>query len=131
MHYQHNDYNKQLKPLASALRKTASPGERKLWQYALANSKMLGYRFRRQRAIENYIADFFCKELKLLIEVDGTYHDNQTERDAQRDARMKELGYETLRVKHYMVMTDVNNVAKAIENKVLELEELYGLKRKD
>ncbi len=83
---------------------------------------MMGYRFSRQRAIDNYIADFFCKELMLLIEVDGVNHDHKIEEDAQRDNRLKKLGYYTLRVRHYMVMTDLINVVRMIEEKIREIE---------
>lgn len=105
-----------------------TPGEKKLWYHVLQQSKMMNYRFLRQRAIDNYIADFFCKELKLLIEVDGLHHNLQTEEDDKRDARLKELGYETFRVSHYMVMTDIENVMRAIEDKVIERENFLGIK---
>ena len=77
MEYSHNDYNKNSKQFARELRKNTTPGERKLWREVLCDSKMMGYRFRRQRPIDKYIADFFCKELKLLIEIDGLQHHHQ------------------------------------------------------
>lgn len=87
---------------------------------------MMGYKFSRQRAIDNYIADFFCKELMLLIEVDGVNHDHKIEEDAQRDNRLMALGYYTLRIRHYMVMTDLINVIRMIEEKVREIEALQN-----
>ena len=126
--HSNNDYNKKLKPLARELRKTMTPGEKKLWYQVLNQSKMMNYRFLRQRAIDNYIADFFCKEIKLLIEVDGTHHDLQQKEDEQRDTRLRELGYETFRISHYMVMKDIENVIRAIEAKVLEREATLGIK---
>ena len=124
-------YQKDNIPRAKELRKNMTPGEKKLWYQVLNQSKMMNYRFLRQRAIDNHIADFFCKELKLLIEVDGTHHDLQQKEDEQRDTRLKILGYETFRVSHYMVMTDIENVVRAIEAKVLEREEALGIKHSD
>ena len=122
-----NNYNKKLKPLARALRKEMTTGEKRLWYSVLCKSQMMNYRFLRQRAIDNYIADFFCKELKLLIEVDGSYHNLQVEKDEKRDARLKELGYETLRISNSMVMKDIENVIRSIEAKILERENELGV----
>ena len=52
------------------LRNSSTPWERKLWNY-LKNSQLDGYKFRRQYGIENYIVDFYCPKLKLVIEIDG------------------------------------------------------------
>lgn len=125
---EHSNYNKELKNFARKQRKEGTPGERKLWQQVLSNSKMMGYKFSRQRAIDNYIADFFCKELMLLIEVDGVNHDHKVEEDAQRDNRLKALGYCTLRIRHYMVMTDLINVIRMIEEMVKEIEAMQKQK---
>jgi len=64
-------YNKKLQPFANKLRKEMTKTEACLWKYALRASQMKGYQFRRQRPVLRYIADFLCKELKLVIEVDG------------------------------------------------------------
>ncbi|HLP20149.1 MAG TPA: DUF559 domain-containing protein [Chitinophagales bacterium] len=121
------EYNKKLRPLAQTLRKEGTPGERKLWKEVLSNGKALGYHFRRQRAIDNYIVDFFCKELNLIIEVDGINHDFKIAEDERRDVRLMELGYETLRVTHYMVMTDIVNVSRMIGGKIITIQEAKGL----
>jgi len=73
-------YNKKLKGLAKANRNSMTKAEACLWKYVLKAHQMKGYLFRRQRPVFNYIADFMCKELKLIIEVDGIthyYHDTQ------------------------------------------------------
>ncbi|HLP51475.1 MAG TPA: DUF559 domain-containing protein [Chitinophagales bacterium] len=126
--HSNNDYNLSLKPLASALRKNMTPPEKLLWKKVLCESKMLGYRFLRQRSIDNYIADFFCKELKLLIEVDGKTHDWTAEKDSTRDKRLAELGYHTFRVNSRMVMHDIVNVSREIEGIVIERETELGAK---
>jgi len=67
-------YNKFLQPYANALRKNMTKAEACLWKYALRARSMKGCQFRRQRPVLQYIADFMCKELKLIIEVDGSSH---------------------------------------------------------
>ena len=65
-------YNKCLQPFANKLRKEMTKSEACLWKYVLRARQMKGYQFRRQRPVLDFIADFMCKELRLVIEVDGT-----------------------------------------------------------
>lgn len=58
-------YNKSLQPFASENRKQMTKAEACLWKYAL-RAKQMGYTFNRQRPVLNYVADFMCKELKLI-----------------------------------------------------------------
>ncbi|SMO79124.1 endonuclease domain-containing protein [Gracilimonas mengyeensis] len=69
-------YNKKLKPVAKSLRQRMTKAEACLWKYALKNRQHRGYTFNRQRPVLDYVADFMCKELKLIIEVDGSSHDH-------------------------------------------------------
>ncbi|MBN2610373.1 MAG: DUF559 domain-containing protein [Bacteroidales bacterium] len=69
-------YNKKLQPFANRLRKDMTKAEACLWKFVLRSRMMLGYQFRRQRPVLNYIADFMCKELRLIIEVDGGSHND-------------------------------------------------------
>jgi very-short-patch-repair endonuclease len=80
-------YNKNLQPYANNLRKRMTKAEACLWKYVLRASKMKDYGFRRQRPIMNYIADFMCKELMLIIEVDGYshWHDEAKLNDEERE----------------------------------------------
>lgn len=68
-----NYYNNNLQKFANENRKQFTKGEACLWKYAL-KAKQMGFTFNRQRPVLNYIADFMCKELKLIIEVDGYTH---------------------------------------------------------
>ena len=72
-----HDYNKQLKNLARINRKAGHLSEALLWN-ELKQRKM-GVQFKRQRPIGNYIADFYCSEKNLVIEIDGWSHDNKYE----------------------------------------------------
>lgn len=72
MPYHH--YNKNLKTFAREHRNGGTKAEVKMWVSILRNRQMMGYQFLRQRPIGNYIADFFCKTLNLVIETDGLSH---------------------------------------------------------
>lgn len=109
-------YNKKLKPFARDLRNNSTRAEIRIWAELLRAKKMLGYPFLRQRPIDQYIADFLCKDLKLIIEIDGGSHNMKGEYDKQRDNRLKELGYTTLRFTNEEVFVNLENVKLAIEN---------------
>jgi very-short-patch-repair endonuclease len=72
--YSNHHYNKRLQFNANTLRKEMTKAEACLWKFVLRAGMMKGYSFRRQRPVLNYIADFMCKELMLVIEVDGLTH---------------------------------------------------------
>jgi very-short-patch-repair endonuclease len=114
-------YNKKLKPLARALRTGSTKAEVRLWCELLSKSKT-GYTFLRQRPIGEYIADFLCKDIKLLIEVDGYSHNFKTEEDRVRDSVLNELGYTVLRFTDEEVMKDLPNVQRVIEACVMDLQ---------
>ena len=75
--YSNHFYNKNLQPNANRVRKEMTKAEACLWKYVLRSGKMKGYHFRRQRPVLNYIADFMCKELMLIVEVDGSIHEQE------------------------------------------------------
>ncbi|MEP2026278.1 MAG: DUF559 domain-containing protein [Reichenbachiella sp.] len=110
-----SNYNKKLKPLARNLRNHSTPGEIKLWTEVLSARRFYGLQFNRQYPIENYIADFICRKLKLIIELDGKSHELRIEDDLKRDKELKELGYRTIRVPESDVMNDINNVIRTLE----------------
>ena len=85
------DYKEQNIPLAQNLRKNATPQENHLWYDFLANYEV---RFQRQKAIDHFIADFYCHKAKLVIEVDGSQH--QTKEGQQKDEFRTEVleGYD-------------------------------------
>ena len=110
-----NDYNKNLKPFARKLRAESTPAEIKLWREVLRAGQMKGFGFLRQRPVKNYIADFMCKELKLIIEVDGYSHQvKDPNTDLRRDAELAAAGYTTLRFSDTQVMQDIANVRSMI-----------------
>ncbi len=68
------------KTFARNLRYEATPEEYKVWN-VLRNRKFLNCKFRRQHVIDGFVVDFYCKELRLAIEVDGKIHDRQKDHD--------------------------------------------------
>lgn len=106
-------YNKQLKNFAKSLRKDSTPTEIIIWSKILRNNQT-GVSFLRQRPIGNYIADFLCRKLKLIIEIDGYSHNFKNEEDIIRDTKLQELGYTTLRFHDEDIITDLDNVERTI-----------------
>lgn len=109
-------YNPKLVPLARKLRNNMTLGEILLWQEI--KNKQLGVRFSRQIPIDQYIVDFYCKDLMLAIEVDGSthYHDDQPERDAKRQERLESLGVRFLRFDDSDIKSNINWVVNEIQH---------------
>ena len=109
-------YNPKLKELAKKLRKNMTLGEVLLWN-ELKQKKILGFDFDRQKPIDNYIVDFYCKDLQLAIEVDGDSHNFEEvyEKDVVRQQKLESLGVQFLRFDDIETKRDMNNVLRTIE----------------
>lgn len=112
-------YNKNLVHLARVNRKAGNLAEVLLWN-ELKKSK-LGVSFVRQQVIGNYIADFYCREKKLVIEIDGSSHDEKYEYDKVRDDYMTKQGIRILRISDKDVRHDMENVLIWIKHNVDDL----------
>ena len=108
-----------LKDFARHNRREMTESETVLWN-ALRNMKA-GVRFRRQHPIGDYIADFICLPAKLVIEVDGGYHQEpqQQELDQQRTEFLVNKGYQVIRIKNEEISNDLNEVVMRIKAEVL------------
>lgn len=104
---------------ARQLRNEAPPAERLLWRY-LSRSQ-LGAKFSRQMPVGPYFADFLCRELGLVIELDGWSHEARTQHDIARDRWMVANGLQVLRFSNEMVRGDPESVVAAIREEVLLL----------
>ena len=95
-----------------------------LWKYALKARQMKGYPFRRQRPVLNYIADFMCMELKLIIEVDGiTHHDEKVMlKDEQRQRNLEAAGFTVLRFSDHEVLKGMKGVIAYLEEWIEKYE---------
>jgi very-short-patch-repair endonuclease len=98
---------------AKALRKASTDAESLLW-YRLRNRQLLDLKFRRQRPMGQYIADFACLEIGLVIELDGGQHAEQVARDEARAEEMKRLGFRTLRFWNNEVLNETEAVMEQI-----------------
>ena len=101
---------------ARELRNAATPAERLLWRY-LARSQA-GAKFSRQMQIGKFFADFLCRELKLVIEVDGFSHDLRPEYDDARDRWFEGEGYRVLRFTNADVLLNPEAVVIAVREEV-------------
>ena len=112
----HYAYNKALRAFARSNRNTATKAEACLWKYVLRAGMMKGYTFRRQRPVMRYIADFMCKELMLVIEVDGAIHqiEETIRKDKKKQHDLEEAGFTVLRFANEEVLHDIENVRRAI-----------------
>jgi very-short-patch-repair endonuclease len=97
---------------ARALRKDATPTEAILWH--AIRGKQLGAKFRRQQPIGHFIADFYCSEARLVLEIDGSVHDAQPEYDRERQELLESLGLGFLRITATDVERDLGNVLERI-----------------
>ncbi len=116
-------YNPKLKELARQLRNNITKSEIRLWRY-LKGKQMMGYDFHRQKPLLNFIADFFCHELKLVIELDGYTHqfEEVIAKDKIKQDELESLGLTVLRFTDEDVMKDINNVLRTIEIYIEEFE---------
>jgi very-short-patch-repair endonuclease len=115
-------YNKNLKALARKLRKDITFGEVLLWN-ELKEDKFWGFDFDRQRCIDNYIVDFYCKDLMLAIEIDGMSHNHEEAflKDEIRQSKLESLGVRFIRFSEAEVKYDMQNVIRTIEAKIAEI----------
>ena len=124
-------YNKLLKPLARKLRNEGTKGEAMLWYYALKARKMYGYQFNRQFPIADYIVDFICRKLNLIIEIDGNSHFSKSSSDRERHDYLENLGYTILRFSEAEVVHRLDDVVEKISYAVESLEKKPSSLHKD
>lgn len=104
-----SSYDESLLGKAKALRKNLTEAEKKLWD-TLRSKQMEQFKFRRQQPIGNYIVDFFCSELRLVVELDGGQHAEQMGYDEKRTQFLQSQGYHVLRFWNNEVMGNIEGV---------------------
>ena len=112
-------YRPHLKELARQLRKNMTLAEVLLWN-KLKQRQLRGCDFDRQRPIDAFIVDFYCKELSLAIEVDGFTHELKESSDLERQERLEALGVRVLRFWDSEVKNDLGGVLNRIEQVIDE-----------
>jgi len=114
-------YNPKLKNLARELRKNSTLAEVLMWQNI--KGKCYGYEFHRQVPISDFIVDFYCHELRLAIEIDGNTHDYNFDYDELRQKQLESLGISFIRFSDRDVKRNINDVLRALEFVISEIEE--------
>ncbi len=108
-----------VRPTRKQLRRESTPQEVILW--SRLRRKQLGFKFKRQHSIGRYIADFYCCEGKLIIEVDGSQHMERKEYDADRTLYFESLGLRVIRFWNNEVNNDLPAVIAEIEVHLLSI----------
>ncbi|MHB9141977.1 MAG: endonuclease domain-containing protein [Paludibacter sp.] len=106
--------------LAKKLRDNQTEAEIFMWNY-LSKIQIKGVRFKRQHPILYFISDFYCHKVKLVIEIDGGYHNipEQYQYDKDRDSELEELGLKVIRFTNEQVIFEIEKTLKEIENVIL------------
>ena len=107
-------YDRKLRDIAIGFRDQPTSAEKILWQELKA--KKLGYKFRRQHPLHRFIVDFYCYELMLVVEIDGSIHDDQKNRDVMRDKLLQKNGFIILRFTNDQVFYDLEKVVAKIKS---------------
>lgn len=115
----HNRYVVELRELCRVNRKNPTPAELLLWNMVLSK-RILGYKFLRQKPIDQFIIDFYCSKLLLAIEIDGGYHLDQKNHDQERDIKLSMIGIKTIRYTNDEVLKTLKLVANNIKQEILE-----------
>lgn len=111
-------FNKsKFKERRKGLRKSSTPQEFKLWFYL--KTKNLGVKFRRQQSIGPYIADFYCKEKNLVIELDGSAHVEARSYDNERSLYLETIGIKTIRFWNNEIDKNMDGVLNKIKKEIL------------
>jgi very-short-patch-repair endonuclease len=103
-----------LKNIAREKRTKPTEAENLLWQL-LRRNQIHGLGFRRQHSIGQFIVDFYCKKVKLVIEVDGPIHQYQAEEDAIRQRFLESLELKVMRFTNDSVLHNTDEVVKQID----------------
>jgi len=116
--------------IARQLRRDGTLAEHRLWEQ-LRNRKLAGSKFLRQAPIGPFVADFLCREAKLVIEVDGATHSTQAEleSDARRTNYLRRYGHRVIRFQNDEVLNGMDQVLSSIEQALTKLPSPTPLRR--
>lgn len=124
-------FNKNLKEKARKLRRNMTRAEKKIWYELLAKDGLNGFRFLRQKPIDEYIADFYCHELKLVIEIDGESHlpAKAKEYDEHRTKVLNAYGIEIIRYTNEEILNHFDDVENDLREKVKDRNKALGINK--
>ena len=110
------NYYDKLKPRARELRNKSTLSEVLLWRQI--KTKKLGYNFYRQKPLGNYIVDFYCPALKLVVEIDGSSHNEKQEYDRFRDEFLRTTGLQTIHFLDGDIKDNLDGVINLLKEKI-------------
>jgi very-short-patch-repair endonuclease len=110
------------------MRRNPTPSEARLWEY-LGRRQAACFKFRRQHVVAGYIVDFYCPELRLVIEVDGPIHAERMHEDAARERDLARLGIRILRFQASHVIDDTDAVFERIAAECLRPAPIFVVRR--
>ena len=108
-------YNKNLKPFARQLRNNMTIAEQLMWS-KIRRKQIMDLQFYRQKNIGPYIVDFYCPQVKLIVEIDGGQHyeEKGQHQDRQRDQYLEKLGFTVLRFSNIDVLKNIDGALEVI-----------------
>lgn len=110
-------YSPKVRQLARLLRKQSTVAEI-LLRKALRGKQMLGYDFHRQKPIDEYVVDFYCPRLGLVVEIDGVTHEGKEEADEVRQEKLESFGLTVLRFRDEEVKWDLDGVLSSLQARI-------------
>jgi very-short-patch-repair endonuclease len=112
-------YNKKLVSRAKELRKETTRAEKVFWDKILKDKKLADFKFTKQKPLDEFIVDFFCSSLGVIIEIDGEVHNYQKTRDMERDTILKQkFGLEIIRYTNEEVLKNTNKILEDLIEKI-------------
>ncbi len=111
-------YNLKLVEIARENRKNPTQAEKKMWLKILKSKQFKNYKFLRQKPLDNFIADFYCAELMLVIEIDGDSHTRQKEYDILRSEKLDAYGIKVIRYTNDEIMLNIEGVYGDLKKKI-------------
>lgn len=111
-------YNKNLTELARENRNNPTKAETKIWREILRMRQFAQYKFLRQKPIGGYIVDFYCSELRLVIEIDGDSHAETVEYDLERTRFLNALGLQVIRYTNDEIIQNIEGVYDDLSQRI-------------
>ena len=111
-------YNRKLIEVARENRKNPTQAEKKMWFGILKSKQFENYKFLRQKPLDNFITDFYCAELMLVIEIDGDSHAMQEEYDILRSEKLDAYGIKVIRYANDDIISNIEGVYKDLKERV-------------
>ncbi len=111
-------YNRKLVEIARENRKNPTQAEKKLWSEVLRSKQFEKYKFLRQKPLDNFIADFYCAKLMLVIEIDGDSHATQEEYDILRSEKLDAYGIKVIRYTNEDIISNIEGVYKDLKERI-------------